>query len=85
MFTQGFSVYYSPLDRLETRAQGVITAIRHQDDRIINKLLSMGIYKGMSITLEQKFPAFIVKVGQTRLALDSNIASSIKVKVTQNH
>lgn len=85
MFTQGFSVYYSPLNNLETHAEGIITAIRNQDDRIISKLLSMGVYQGMPITLEQKFPSFIIKVGQTRLALDDKIASSIKVKVTQNH
>jgi ferrous iron transport protein A len=44
MFTQGFSVYYSPLNFLDTQTEAVITAIRNKDDNIIKKLLAMGIY-----------------------------------------
>ncbi len=82
MFTQSFSVHYSPLDYLGTKTQGVITAIRNKDDRIVKKLLAMGIHTGMQITLEQRFPSFVIRVGQTRIAIDKNIASSIKVRVT---
>ncbi len=82
MLTQGFSVYYSPLNFLETKTQGVITAIRNKDDNIIKKLLAMGVHKGMEITLEQSFPSFVIRVGRTRVALDQEIASSIKVRVT---
>lgn len=81
MFTQSFSVHYSPLDYLGTKTQGVITAIRNKDDRIVKKLLAMGIHTGMQITLEQRFPSFVIRVGQTRIAIDKNIASSIKVRV----
>jgi ferrous iron transport protein A len=82
MFTQGFSVHYSPLNFLATKTEGIITGIRNKDDKIVRKLLSMGINAGMPITLEQKFPSFVIRVGQTRIALDQEIASSIKVKVT---
>ncbi len=34
MFTQGFTVHYSPLDFLATKTQGVIKAIRNKDDRV---------------------------------------------------
>ncbi len=82
MFTQRFSVHYSPLNFLGTKTQGVITAIRNKDDKIVKKLLSMGIHTGMQITLEQRFPSFVIRVGRTRIALDKDIASSIKVRVT---
>jgi ferrous iron transport protein A len=82
MFTQGFSVYYSPLNFLATKTQGVITAIRNKDDQIINKILAMGVDKGMQITLEQDFPSFVIRVGQTQMAIDQEVASSIKVRVT---
>ncbi len=52
MFTQRFSVHYSPLNFLETKTQGVITAIKNKDDKIVKKLLAMGVHKGMQITLE---------------------------------
>ena len=82
MLSQGFSVDYSPLSLLEAKTQGVITRIKHKDDQIVRKLSAMGIYTGMQITLEQKFPSFVIRVGRTRIALDQDIASSIKVRVT---
>ncbi len=81
MLTQGFSVQYSPLDYLGTKTQGVITAIKNKDEKIVKKLLAMGVHTGMHITLEQRFPAFVIRVGRTRIAIDKNIASSIKVRV----
>lgn len=82
MITKGFSVCYSPLNLLGNRTQGVITAIRNKDDKIVKKLLAMGVHTGMAITLEQRFPSFVIRVGRTRIAIDKNIASSIKVKVS---
>ncbi|MEM7760292.1 MAG: FeoA family protein [Cyanobacteria bacterium P01_A01_bin.40] len=83
MFKQGFTVDYSPLTCLGTKTQGVIAAIRNKDDKVVKKLLAMGVHTGMHITLEQKFPSFIIRVGRTRIAIDKNIASSIKVRVTR--
>ncbi|MBE9046096.1 ferrous iron transport protein A [Pleurocapsales cyanobacterium LEGE 10410] len=81
MLTQGFSVQYSPLDYLGTKTQGTIAAIRNKDDKIVKKLLAMGVHTGMHITLEQRFPSFIIRVGRTRIAIDKDIANSIKVRV----
>ncbi len=81
MFTQGFSVQYSPLGYLGAKTQGVITSIRNKDDKIVKKLLAMGVHTGMHITLEQRFPSFIIRVGRTRIAIDKDIANSIKVRV----
>ena len=82
MFTQGFSVHYSPLNYLGTKTQGVIAAIRNKDDKIVKKLLAMGVHTGMHITLEQRFPSLVIRVGRTRIAIDKDIASSIKVRVS---
>ena len=81
MITQGFSICYSPLSMLTNKTQGFITAIRNKDEKIVKKLLAMGVHTGMQITLEQTFPSFIIRVGRTRIAIDKEIASSIKVRV----
>ena len=60
MFTQGFVIQYSPLDYLGAKTQGVITAIRNKDEKIVKKLLAMGVHTGMHITLEQRSPSFII-------------------------
>ncbi len=83
MFTQGFSVQYSPLDYLGTKTQGIIAAIRNKDEKIVKKLLAMGVHTGMHITLEQRFPSFIIRVGRTRIAIDRDIANSIKVRINK--
>lgn len=85
MFTQSFSVHYSTLNYLGAKTQGVITSIRNKDDKIVKKLLGMGVHTGMSITLEQRFPSFVIRVGRTRIAIDQDIASSIKVRVTSRN
>ncbi len=84
MITQGFSICYSPLSMLTNKTQGLITAIRSKDEKIVKKLLAMGVHTGMQITLEQTFPSFIIRVGRTRIAIDKEIASSIKVRVTSH-
>lgn len=82
MFTQSFSVQYSPLNYLGTKTQGVIIAIKNKDEQIVKKLLAMGVHKGMQITLEQKFPSFVIRVGNSRIAIDKDIANSINVRVS---
>ena len=81
MVSQSFSVHYCPLDYLGNKTQGTIAAIRNKDEKVVKKLLAMGVHTGMHITLEQRFPAFVIRVGRTRIAIDKNIANSIKVKV----
>ncbi len=82
MLSQGFSVYYTPLNFLINKTQGVITDIRNKDEKIVKKLLSMGVHTGMQITLEQRFPSFLIRVGRSRIAIDKEIANSIYVRVT---
>jgi len=82
MLTQGFSVYYSPLNCLEARTEGKIIAVRNQDKDMLKKILAMGLDKGSNIILEQTFPSFVIKVDQTYITVDEEIAKSIKVRVT---
>ena len=82
MLTQGFSVYYSPLNFLPIRSQGKITAIRNPDEQIVQKLLKIGVQKDREITLEENFPAFVIRVNETQIQLDRNMASSITVRMT---
>ena len=81
MLTQSFSVQYSSLTYLGNKTQGVITDITNKDEKIVEKLLAMGVHKGMQITLEQRFTSFIITVGRTKIAIDKHIASSIRVRV----
>lgn len=65
------------LTALQPGTTATVAALATQDDRIIKKLSAMGIYPGVAIALEQRFPSYIVKVGRTRAAFDQRIARCI--------
>jgi ferrous iron transport protein A len=84
MFTQGFTVSGSSLELLSSGERGVVTKFKSNDETIIKKLMAMGVTPGISITLEQKFPSFVIKAGHTRLALDRGIARAIYVRLAES-
>ncbi len=61
---------------------GTVAALKTEDEAVIRKLMAMGVTPGISITLEQRFPSYIIKVGRTRAALDRETAQSIFVKMS---
>ena len=83
MFTQNFAIESSALNLMKEREKGVITQFRKNDETLLRKLISIGIMPGLNITLEQKFPSYIIKVGTTRIALDRSIAKAIYVRKTK--
>ena len=84
MFTQGFTVAGSSLELLHPGERGVITSFINKDETLIKKLMAIGLIPGVSITLEQRFPSFVVKVGNTHLALDQEIARAIYVRLAES-
>lgn len=44
------------------------------------KLAAFGILPGMELKVLQVFPAYVLGIGNTRLALDEEIAGGIKVR-----
>jgi ferrous iron transport protein A len=59
----------------------IVTTLHTQDSRLINKLLAMGIAPGVSVVVERRFPSYIVRVGQSRAALDEAIAQLIEIQL----
>lgn len=81
MFTQGFTVSGSSLKLLKVGERGKVTYLRKSDDRVAQKLRSHGIYPGASITVDQRSPRFIIRVGSRSLALDDQTLGSIYVRL----
>lgn len=83
MFTQGFTLAGSSLKLMNIGEGGVVTALRNADDTVMRKLTEMGVLPGKSITLEQRFPRFVVKVGTRRFALDNTMIHSVYVRLVK--
>ena len=81
MFTQGFTVSGSSLELLKTGEQGIITSCQSTDEEIIKKLNVMRVKPGIFITLEQRFPSLVIKIGHNYVALKKEIASTIYVRI----
>jgi Fe2+ transport system protein FeoA len=67
------------LPELKVGDVATIVRIDTTDDKILKKLMVLGMLPGMDVVLLQKFPSYVLKVGNTRIAADEAIAKSIVV------
>ncbi|MCX7746293.1 MAG: ferrous iron transport protein A [Clostridia bacterium] len=68
-----------PVTGLKVNEKARIVRINTQDTVKLRKLAAFGILPDTDIIVIQKYPAYVVQVGFTQVALDSDIASEIIV------
>jgi ferrous iron transport protein A len=83
MLTTGFSVQGSSLKLLRSQERGVITRINALRDITAQNLRKMGIIPGQSISIEQRFPRFVVRIGGNRHTLDDSAIAAIYVRIIE--
>ncbi|MBL0057536.1 MAG: metal-dependent transcriptional regulator [Elusimicrobia bacterium] len=70
----------TPLSRLAAGERGRVAYLQLKDHPELHRLLSLGVIPGAPLHLHQTFPAFVVEVGESQLALESAIAARIFVR-----
>lgn len=70
----------APLSRLAAGESGRVAYLQLKDHPELHRLLALGVIPGTPIHLHQTFPAFVVEVGESQLALESSIAARIFVR-----
>lgn len=65
---------------LDVSEKARIAYIVTSEHPYLHKLLSIGIVPGAEIQLHQKSPSYVIKSGETQIALDSDVASQIYVR-----
>lgn len=73
----------SSLTELEVKDRGLIAYLQAKDKSQMQKLISIGVLPGMSINLQQKFPSYVIALGQSQFAIDKELASAIFVRLTK--
>lgn len=68
------------LDSLQSGDIAQVTAIDTQNAARLHKLSALGLVPGSLIKLHQRFPAYVVQVGETQLSLDNEVAREIIVQ-----
>ncbi len=68
------------LTELKSGETGEIAYLAASDDKKMQKLMSMGVLPGSQVTLMQKFPSYIFKVGNSQFAVDDMLAREIHIR-----
>lgn len=67
------------LTELRPGRRGVISCLEAPAGLQARKLASLGLLPGADLSVEQSFPAFVVRVGYSELALDRELARHVRV------
>lgn len=81
MFNQTFTVAGSSLRLLKPGERGVVTRLKATNDLTTQKLRAIGITPGIAITVEQRFPRFVVRIGRDRFTLSETVMNAVYVRV----
>jgi DtxR family Mn-dependent transcriptional regulator len=78
--TRSVEPLVQPLDQLPVGREGRIVYIAPRAPERLLKLSNLGVVPGATVHLQQIRPAAVLRVGETTLALDPEIAAEIYVK-----
>lgn len=70
---------HCPLSRLPVGTTAQVAAIRSARSARLERLSLLGIVPGSEVRLEQRWPAIVIRVGETELSLDEDVADQIIV------
>ncbi len=70
-----------PLKELKVGQGGRIVFITPRTARRLSRLASYGVVPGSELTLHQRFPSYVIRIDQTDVALEGEIAKEIFVRV----
>ena len=79
-FSRPLAPLVQPLERLAVGGEGRIVYIVPREPGMLVKLSSLGIVPGAVFHLQQVRPAVVLRVGETTLAVEPEIAGEIYVK-----
>jgi DtxR family Mn-dependent transcriptional regulator len=68
------------LDKLPPGEVGRVMYVETQSHRRLDKLASFGLVPGALVTMHQRRPSLVVRIGETQLAMDELVASSVHVQ-----
>ena len=72
-----------PLSALAIGEAGYIHSLMINDQKILRKLMSLGLLPAVHVKLMQKYPAYVLQIGYTQIAIDRALANAVKVTVVE--
>jgi Fe2+ transport system protein FeoA len=69
-----------PLSELAAGEKGRVVYLQTKEKLQIQKLMSIGILPGIVLSVMQRFPAYVIGLGQSQFAIDKKLASAVFVE-----
>lgn len=69
------------LTELKRGQSATVSGLATGDEKILRKLMSMGILPGIALKMLLTFPSYVFQIGYTQVAVDKTAASAIMVYV----
>lgn len=69
-----------PLTALHTGEAGIVRELRLHDHTVAQKLLALGVAPGARVKVLQRFPAYVLQIGFTQIAIDHHLARAVRVE-----
>lgn len=69
-----------PASRLRVGERGRVAYIGTRDRSRLERLATLGILPGTNLTLEQRYPSYVVRLDETWFALDDDIVAEVYVR-----
>jgi len=69
-----------PLTSLAEGERGCITCLQDPGSASAAKVAALGALPGIELELVQRFPAFVFRIGYAEVAVDTELAESIRVR-----
>ncbi|MGC8783972.1 MAG: FeoA family protein [Armatimonadota bacterium] len=69
-----------PLTALYVGEAGIVRELRLHDHTVAQKLLALGVVPGARVKVVQRFPAYVLQIGFTQIAIDHHLAGAVRVE-----
>ena len=69
-----------PLATLRPGERAEVVCLKANSPRRLQRLSTLGLVPGVELVMRQTFPAYVVGLGETELALDGGLADEIMVR-----
>ena len=73
-----------PLSSLRSGQEGRIAYVATQRHGRLDRLAALGLLPDRRLRVHQRFPSFVIRIGETDIALDREIAGDIYVRVAKS-
>jgi len=71
---------FLPLSELGLKQRAQVAYVHTHDRESLEKIMLVGLFPGVDVVLLERFPSFVLQMGQTQFVIDRTLASSVYVR-----